>query len=194
VKFIRANWLLPWILNHFDAAAALIVRHPAAVADSQLRFIEHWTPEARLARLLESEYIRESYRYQLNRLGSKSLSTFGQLVTIWCVENAVPVKKSQSLGYSTIFYEDLKHDYPQSWGRLTGALGLSEIPGESSVLRPSQQSSSRWRQDDGPGGRADPAAWRRRLGATEKSEFEYILGLFDIDYYRWDDDRPSGFD
>jgi hypothetical protein len=44
------------------------------------------------------------------------------------------------------------------------------------------------------GGLIDPAAWRRRLGATEKSEFEYILGLFDIDYYEWDSDRPSGFD
>jgi hypothetical protein len=194
VKFIRANWLLPWLLNHFDAKAALIVRHPAAVADSQLRFIEHWTPGTRLARLLESEYIRESYRYQLDRLGSKSLSTFGQLVAIWCVENALPVKKSQSLGYSTFFYEDLKHDYPQSWGRLAGALRLSEIPGESSIRRPSQQSSSRWQNDDGAGGRVDPAAWRQRLGGTERSDFEYILELFGIDYYKWDDDRPSGFD
>jgi hypothetical protein len=52
----------------------------------------------------------------------------------------------------------------------------------------------RWQQNGGTGGHVDPAAWRRRLGATEKSEFEYILGLFDIDYYKWDDDRPSGFD
>lgn len=194
VKFIRANWLLPWLLSHFDATAALIVRHPAAVADSQLRFIEHWTPDSRLARLLESEHIRESYKYQLDRIRLKSLSTFGQLVTIWCIENAVPVKKSQSLGYSTIFYEDLKHDYPQSWRRLTGALRLSEIPGESSVRRPSQQSSSRWQQDDNAGERVDPAAWRQRLGGTERSDFEYILELFGIDYYKWDDDRPSGVD
>jgi hypothetical protein len=194
VKFIRANWLLPWLLNHFDATAALIVRHPAAVADSQLRFIEHWTPDARLARLLESEHIRESYRHELDRISSKPLSTFGRLVTIWCIENAVPVKMSQSLGYSTIFYEDLKHDYPQSWKRLTGALRLSEIPGESSIRRPSQQSSSRWQTDDGAGGRVDPAAWRKRLGGTERFDFEYILELFGIDFYKWDDDRPSGFD
>jgi hypothetical protein len=194
VKFIRANWLLPWMLNHFDATAALIVRHPAAVADSQLRFIEHWTPDARLARLLESEYIRESYRYQLDSIGSRSLSKFGRLVTIWCIENAIPIKMSRSFGYSTIFYEDLKHDYPQSWERLTSALRLSEIPGESSIRRPSQQSSSRWQKNDGAGGCVDPAAWRQRLGATQRSEFEYILDIFGIDYYEWDSDHPSGFD
>jgi hypothetical protein len=194
VKFIRANWLLPWMLNHFEAAVVLIVRHPAAVADSQLRNIEHWEPDARLSRLLESQYVRESYRHQLDRIDSKFLSTFGRLVTIWCIENAVPVRVSQSFGYSTVFYEDLKDDYPQTWRRLTDALGLSEIPEESSILRPSQQSSLRWQQNDGIGGRVDPTAWRRRLGDTEKSEFEYILGLFDVDYYEWDDDRPSGFD
>jgi hypothetical protein len=194
VKLIRANWLLPWILNHFAATAALIVRHPAAVADSQLRFIEHWKPGARLARILESEHIRGAYKHQLARVDSKHLSTFGRLVTIWCIENAIPVKMSQSLGYATIFYEDLKNDYPLTWKRLANALGLPEIPEESSILRPSQQSSLRWRQNDGLGGRVDPAAWRQRLGATEKSEFEYILELFDIDYYEWDSDRPSGFD
>jgi hypothetical protein len=194
VKFIRANWLLPWILNQFEATAVLIVRHPAAVVDSQLRLIEHWEPDARLARILESEHIRESYRLQLDRIGSESLSTFGRLVTVWCIENAVPVKLSKSLGYATVFYEDLKDNYPQSWRRLADALGLTEIPEKSSILRPSQQSSIRWQQNDGTGGLIDPAAWRRRLGATEKSEFEYILGLFDIDYYEWDSDRPSGFD
>jgi hypothetical protein len=192
VKFVRANWLLPWMLNHFDATAALIVRHPATVADSQLRFIEHWTPDTRLARLLESDYIRESYRYPLDRIGSKSLSAFGQLVTIWCIENAVPVGACQSLGYSTVFYEDLKYDYPKSWGLLTDALRLSEIPGESSIRRPSQQSSSRWKNDDGAGGRVDAAAWRQRLGRTERSEFEYILELFGIEFYEWDSDRPAG--
>jgi hypothetical protein len=194
VKFIRANWMLPWILNHFEATAVLIVRHPAAVADSQLRFIEHWDPDARLGRILESEHIRDSYRQQLDRIDSKSLSTFGRLVTIWCIENAIPVKMSQSLGYATVFYEDLKNDYPRAWRRLTDALGLTEIPEESSILRPSQQSSLRWQQRDGIGGQLDPAAWRRRLGATEKFEFEYILGLFEIDYYEWDSDRPSRFD
>jgi hypothetical protein len=194
VKFVRANWLLPWLLNHFDAKAALIVRHPAAVADSQLRFIEHWTPGARLSRLLESEHIRGSYRHQLDRLDSGSLSTFGQLVTIWCIENAVPVKMSQSLGYSTVFYEDLKDDYPLSWRLLSNALGLSEIPSETSILRPSQQSSLLWQQNDGAGGRVDPAAWRERLGETERSEFEYILELFGVDFYEWDSDRTCGVD
>ena len=106
----------------------------------------------------------------------------------------MPVKKSQSLGYSTIFYEDLKDAYPQSWRRLADALGLTEIPEESSIRRPSQQSSTRWQQNDGAGGRVDPAAWRDRLGATERSEFEYILELFGIDYYDWNSDRPSGVD
>jgi hypothetical protein len=179
-------------LNHFEATAALIVRHPAAVAESQLRFIDHWKPDARLSRILDSEHVRESYRHQLDRIDSKHLSTFGRLVTIWCIENAAPVKTSQSFGYSTVFYEDLKHDYPQSWRRLADALGLTEIPGESSILRPSQQSSLRWQQNDGMGGHVNPAAWRQRLGATERSEFEYILELFDIDYYEWEVDRPSG--
>lgn len=194
VKFIRANWLLPWLLHHFEATAALIVRHPAAVADSQLRFIEHWTPDERLARLLESEYVRMCYKRQLDRIGSKHLSTFGRLVTIWCIENALPIKMSQSLGYATIFYEDLKDDFPQSWRRLCDALGLYGVPEESSILKPSQQSSSQWQQTGGAGGRVDSAAWRQRLGPTEQSEFEYILGLFGIDYYEWDSDRPTGVD
>jgi hypothetical protein len=101
---------------------------------------------------------------------------------------------SQSLGYATVFYEDLKSDYPLAWRRLADTLGLPEIPEESSILRPSQQSSLRWQKSGGIGGRVDPAAWRQRLGATEKSEFEYILELFDIDYYEWENDRPSGFD
>ena len=106
----------------------------------------------------------------------------------------MPVKNSQSLGYKTVYYEILKYDYPQAWRRLADALELSEIPEQTSILKPSQQSSSRWQQDGGVGERVDPKAWRQRLGAKERSEFEYILELFGIDYYEWNSDRPFGFD
>ena len=191
IKLIRANWLLPWLVRQLSNRATLIVRHPGAVADSQHRAIAHWTPDDRINRYMEDDYIRRTYSSQLGALNLGELSNFAKLVLIWCIENVEPLRLQNEFGYAAVFYEDLKHGFPDTWYPLLSALGLENMPTESAVIRPSQQSSSRWRANIDGNSAGRTRHWRERMGEGRMSELEEVLGAFGIDFYACESGLPD---
>lgn len=192
IKCIRANLMLDWISHHFDANIVLLLRHPCAVVESQLRFSEAWDPYSRL----------EVYRTDL-QLMSGALKDFHDqlhtkmshaeaLAAIWCIETLIPLSQAASNGYEVVHYEELLENQETEWERVAAGLGIDQIPNHEVTSAPSQQAAVRLRNDTSESSdyAASYAKWRKRLDQRSLDEIQGILQTFGIKNYDVNSDRP----
>jgi hypothetical protein len=179
IKCIRANLLLGWIVRTFGAQAALIVRHPCAVIESQLRRGSLWDPAPILARFRRDDHLEEISGGRYRALLNADLSLTESLALVWVIENQLPVANAVRDGYTVVSYERLITTPQQEWQRTSGALGLAQAPDLALRVKPSQQSSERALHDEHrPEDKRESSArpkWLDRLSDMQLDQIQHLM-------------------
>jgi hypothetical protein len=193
VKCIRANLMLDWIQANFEARIVLLMRHPCAVVESQLRLAEHWDPYDLLAKYRNDGALMAGPLNAQNRALQAEFSRPQALAAVWCIENLVPVAQAAANNYQVIFYEELLAQPDREWQRLAHALALHHVPDMSVLQKPSQQAAATWQRGGAAGEdySSGYGKWRRGLTAQDLREIASTLEAFGVQFYSVGDDRPD---
>ncbi len=183
VKFIRANLLLGWLAEHFDAKILLLVRHPGAVVESKLRIGGViWDPEPVLRLYRRDDCILSLGDGRYRELLSRPLTRAQGLALLWCIENQTPIAEAAQNGYLVVHYENLVDRGDVAWDDIAEFFSLTAANWDDALLRrPSQQASSFWRKERRKE-RRNPSShqgWMRRIGATDLQDIDMILRATD---------------
>lgn len=189
VKFIRANLMLGWIVEHFDARVGLVLRHPAAVVESRLRLEgEEWEPRAQLLHYLRQEELQQDYLFKYNQLLQGPLSLAEAHTVVWCIENQLALTQLTTSRTFVAYYEHLVADGTAAWQPLVQALALERVPEHDVLARPSQSAAKR--AEAGTHGTADIARWTSALDPVTQRQIGRILDSMGVVVYSMDDPMP----
>jgi hypothetical protein len=185
VKLIRANLMLPWLVRGFGARCVLLVRHPGAVVESQLRLGgDDWAPVDQLARYLADPVLEErlpsAYRAVASELASQPAAA---AALNWCIENELRAADYAAAGVPYVHYEHLQAGDEGAWLLLLASLGLAHRPAIEDLRLPSQQAAANWN----PGASAD---WSMRLDGATIARIDQVLQAVGARLYRSDDPIP----
>jgi hypothetical protein len=172
IKCIRANLMVDWLVNRMDYSVALIIRHPCAVVESQMRLGAVWDPREKIDLYRANDKLHALTDRRYEQLLGRNLSTAEALCLNWVIENQWPYENSKDGNYSVTLYEELLENPGEEWTKLCASLGLENRPTEDLVARPSQQSSE-IRSGSEPGYRS--ASWQRNLNVSQLDEIQGIL-------------------
>jgi hypothetical protein len=177
VKCIWSNLLLGWLVRQYDCRLLLVVRHPGAVIESELR--NNWNAEFAVNRFRkDAEFDRLTggrYRGMLGR----ELSPIEGLAVRWLVENQWVIEQQSRLRATIVHYEHLSSGPDAAWRRICDALDLRHVPDVGTISKPSQQSDLRGSEE-----------WQRSLSAEQKERIQAVLDEGGLALYSMDDDRP----
>ncbi len=179
VKVIRANLLLPVLARREHTHWTLVLRHPAAVVESQLRLRGDWAAHRIANRYSNDEALAR-------RLGCswsdwvKQMNSDAELFTlIWCLENLLPLEDIAGAHKRVLFYERLANYDSDEWSRLLEGLGLEHMPGAAALKFPSQQST----QVMGKSASLQTASVLDRLKPEDRDGIQRVLDLFEVTFY-----------
>lgn len=192
VKFVRANMMLSWLKQTFDARIVFIVRHPAAVVTSQLHSLVSWKPYARIEQFRKDNGLLEMLGEGSRKLLFQSLDEIEACTLLWCIENQEALRQVRESNIHAVFYEDLIRDGQCRWREITSVLGLEIVPSEELVALPSQQAWGRQAED--PAVVHPYAAWTRRIDEATTTRIQSILDAAHVDFYHVGDPLPSNRD
>lgn len=185
VKFIRANLMLGWIKENYNARIVLVIRHPAGVISSRLKLIEKpgsgdWGYRATLMQYQQNKLLK-TYYPSLGCDFQKPMEHVTGQAVIWCVENLLPLAQAREKGYCVIFYEDLIADPKPQWKKIAQALDLQNVPDEEAQARPSQLASVDMKTGSSPESRI--TSWKRHLTEVQLMQIDMVLKAFDVKAY-----------
>jgi hypothetical protein len=186
IKCIRANLMLPWIARNLACRVVLIVRHPGAVVESELR--GKWNPSFVLERFRNDARLHELTGGRYLDLLSRNLSPLEALAARWVVENQWVMETAPRSELTIFHYEYLRMPQNSAWMRLCSELGLETVPNVEILKKPSQQSR--------PGRKSVPIApasrprWMHELSAEQKHLVQGILESVEFSGYSMDDPNP----
>lgn len=191
IKCIRANLALGWLVKNFRARAIMIVRHPCAVVESQLRLGDTgraWNPWPIIDGFRDDQQFNTRTRGAYLKLLESKLTKLEALTLVWVIENQLAVNRAAELGYTVIFYEDLIASPDIQWRRICEALELENLPTPGSLRRPSQQASSENLTRVMP----HDAKWMTRLEPGQLVQVQRILNESDCELYDLRHSHPIG--
>jgi hypothetical protein len=187
VKCIRANLMLPWLSRRFGCSTVLVVRHPGAVVESQFRS-GTWDPEPELERYRNDPRLHEMTCARYSSLLRRRLTRVEALATSWIIENQLVIEQASSNGVTVVFYEQLRSAPDREWQRVCRALDLPNVPAESVLARPSQQSSPD-QTALSENSAVDPG-WLRRLSPAQIRQVQGVLDEACFDLYAMNETGP----
>lgn len=188
VKEIRAHFLLGWMRAAFpDMPMVFILRHPCAVAQSEMRL--GWTgwDEPMAALRARPDLVADHLEPCLDVIHGAS-TTFERRIVLWCIRNIVPIHQLAQGDASVVLYERLLVDPMGELRPLLSALGRPlDEPAILQVWgRPSAMSMAA--ADEAPDDRV--THWVRSTTAGERARAVAILNAFGLDRIYTDDPMP----
>jgi hypothetical protein len=176
VKDIRANLLLGWLRANFPGMPmVLLLRHPCAVVESQLRL--GWRDDA-LDDALAQDALIQDHLHPFESAIRSAQDPFERRVFLWCVENYVPLKQLAPGEIHLAFYERLLTDPEDEFGRLFSSLGREMDNGAFARFQPGHPSPT---SRGGTGGNPSVDGWTRSVPEMKVKRTVEILGLFGLD-------------
>jgi hypothetical protein len=178
VRDVRSNLLLPWIHGTFpEMRMVLLLRHPCAVAHSQMKFGEGWPID--LSRFLAEPELMEDvlapHREQIEAAASK----FEEHIFAWCIENIVPLRMLPEGEIHVAYYEKFVTEPLDELTRLFAFLG-SEVGDD--ILQVLQKPSHSTRKDSAVVRAENPVdSWKNAIGPDRSERAMEILGYFGLD-------------
>ena len=175
VKFVRANQLLGWIINHFlIAPPVLVIRHPCAVYSSWIQRgwpvsaeFPHWDPFFRSF---------PSFRDTVLRLTTPE----ERLAAQWSMHYYTAFQHLEPRHYLLSPYERLVRDGRREVDRILSVWGVPQSDGLSELLsRPSGKASGQVAAEAGQ----RPPDWTRRLPTVAIDRILRVLSAFGFDFY-----------
>ena len=121
LKEVRINLLLPFLLKKFqDCRFVLLIRHPAAVAQSQTRLGWNLAPERLLKQsgLDGADWMPDMRKLQL------SDDPFERNLAFWAIENRIAFDAAREAAIPIVFYEEVCIDPASQLARLETYLGM----------------------------------------------------------------------
>ncbi len=178
VKCIWSNLMLGWLARQYDCRLVLIVRHPGAVIESELR--NNWNARFAVERFRKDAMFDQLTGGRYRALLRKDLSSIEGLAVRWLVENQWNIEQATRLPITVVHYEQLSSRPDAGWKRICDALDLRIVPDEMTISKPSQQSDRR-----GSAAEFDAKAsprWQTSLTPEQKGRIQEILtsGRFDL--------------
>lgn len=189
VKFVRANALLPWIVNNFEFKnrPIYLLRHPVPTAISQIKefydkdpFVEFEVPQ---------QAFNEFYKQNIDFL--KLLKTkLEQQVAIWCIHNVRTIKnKKNDKRWLTVFYENLLMNPENEFSRIGNELGYRFT--KSVLQKITVPSKTDFKKNFIPNPSMQITKWKNQLSSSELNKVHRILKYFDIEIYSAYDSMPQ---
>lgn len=175
IKFVRANMLLSWIQENFDARIVFVIRHPAAVVLSQFKSPNSWYPYDQIERYRSNASLLEILDDGSRRLIFESLGKIEALTLCWCVENSIALQQARESNIVVVHYEEILEHRVKEWGRISHALDLHGTLDAELISRPSQQAWGEQAHDAALVKRY--AAWMDRI---DKESAQKIQGILDV--------------
>jgi hypothetical protein len=189
VKFIRANLMLPWIIDQFGVDALLVTRHPCAVIASILKLGgKDWTSQLALDRYRADPKITQLILEQFDIDINEKCTLVEALACAWCIENILPARWANKTGYSVVAYEKLLLDPEYEWNRVISKIGLDAIPGNQALSQPSQQAPEDMRGVEYSSNHA--GKWRQKLTEDQINQIATVLKRFSCEIYSVESDFP----
>ncbi|MFK7788651.1 MAG: sulfotransferase [Phycisphaeraceae bacterium] len=187
VKAIRTNLMLGFIRESLPQVKLLFaMRHPCAVVHSRMKL--RW--ETHLDQLLAQPALMEDhlepYRDTIERF-ERSDDTWTKHMTMWCVENVVPMRELKSGDAHLVRYEDLCTDFDREVGALFAFLGRS-VP--SGIEQAAQKRSAHYRHDSAILHGGDLISdWQRHVEPQQIDTMLRLLSEFDLSHLY--DEKPN---
>ena len=113
IKCIRANLMLPWIARRLDSRIVLIVRHPGAVVESELR--SGWNASFALERFRADDRLHEITGDRYRSLLDRTLEPVEALTLRWIIENQWVMESAAAHGIAVVHYEHLRSSAGSAW-------------------------------------------------------------------------------
>lgn len=144
VKAIRANLMLGYIRSHLPQIKLLFaMRHPCAVVHSRVKL--RW--DTHLDELLAQPALMrdhlEPFRETIER-AERCDDVWHKHLTMWCIENLVPLRELSQEQVHLLRYEDLCQDFDHEVASLFSFLGRPIPP---AIDRAKIQTSAHFRRD-----------------------------------------------
>lgn len=186
VKCIWANLMLRWLIRHCNCRVILVVRHPAAVIESEIR--NGWDAGDTLDRFRQDRKLQELTEGRYCQLLAGSLTAVEALTLRWLIENQPMIDAAPSRHLSIVYYEQLAASSTFAWRQVKDALILERSPDSEVLARPSQQS---WP----PGAAASQRhgakpTWQRMLTPEQSDEIQGVLDRCEFHLYSMRDSEP----
>jgi hypothetical protein len=186
IKCIRANLMLPWIARQLGSRVTLIVRHPGAVIESELR--GGWNAGLALDRFRNDARLHELTQNRYRALLARQLNSVEALTLRWVIENQWVMEAAEGGGIPVFHYEYLRSSPDMEWPRLCSALGLPKVPDDRTLTKPSQQSGTA--RKSVPLVQSRTPRWMSGLTVKQKSLIRGILEAVGYDGYSMDTPDP----
>jgi hypothetical protein len=185
VKCIRANLMLGWLSRRLGWKVVLVVRHPGAVIESELR--SGWNARFALDRFRRDATLHRLTGDRYRGLLGRNLSPVEEFAVRWVIENQWVTESAPENGVTVVHYEHLKSAPEVEWRRVRVALGLDWAPPREVLARPSQQSAPKR-----SAARAIKSAprWISALSREQASEIQGVLEIADVALYSMSDPEP----
>lgn len=181
-KFIRANLMLGWLSRNFNTRIVMLLRHPGAVVESQLRLgPEEWDPYLRLEQYKSDASLQSCYLKQYCSLLSQSMTPAQAHTVNWCIENQIPLYEAKTNGYVIVFYESLMENPEKEWNRIVQGLGLKNVPKKELIGQASQQASIHWSRCSSA--KNNYTLWRERMDKKTLDEVAGIMQAMNVSVY-----------
>ena len=190
VKLIRGNLMLDWLHARFDARIVLVMRHPGAVVESQMRLSgTDWDPQRILQAYTSQPAFTHRFGERCAPILERPMSRAQAHAAVWCIENQLPLESQGHGVFCVAFYENLLEAPEPEWRRMANWLGLDEVPDEAVRKAPSQQTS-----EASLGQQLDSArnpAWMERLDRRDSDQVQGVLTAFGVETYCMDEPMPA---
>lgn len=182
VKFCRGTALLPWLTRQFAFRhkPVYLVRHPFAVAASQLRF-GAWDKAFRGFAIPREGFNRAWVEPHADFL--RSIQTKEEaLVATWCLSNLVPLRHpANSQRWITIFYEDMLIEPERELERVFGEWGMPVPPLALDRVRAASATTKEATFQISV--EAQLQKWKTQLSASQIERMERVLTYFEVEEY-----------
>ena len=188
-KMVRSNLLLPYIVHNFNLKhkPILLLRHPIAVAKSQLKNIpENQKGEAiyEIPDTLNNDRYKENYEY-LNSLKTQ----LERQVALWCIHSMEIINhKWSGKKWTVVYYEEILLDPITELQRISKEIDLDIPIDESLFKKPSQSDFFHDYQDDK---KKQLSKWMDGLSQKELQSIQKIFDHYNLKNYTADQIMPT---
>jgi len=182
IKFIRANLLIEWILEHFDVHPVFITRNPLSVVASIKE--QEWVINASwVQNVLSAPRLYDPFFSQIPQVAewtSRDLSGAEVRALYWCIHNHVPRSMKVFGRLHAVRYEELCKDPEAVIGRLAPKIGIEvDAKVRSAFARPSFMRGKR----QGTRGYDPMNAWKDVLTSADVEAVTRIVEAFGLERF-----------
>jgi len=193
VKFIRANRILPWIVENFTVRGTyFLLRHPCATIASQLEtgitgyLCRNDKPLLKEVVIKEASQIPliKNNEWLMNKL--HAIKTQEEvLAAVWSMDNYIPLSylNERPEAWYTVVYERLITDFEDEIERIFSYIN-EEVPEE--VYEKFRKPSRTTRDKSYLGTPKQILKWKKKLSERQVKNILKVVYWFDLDFYTED--------